>query len=360
MKIKSIIKQDRFIILLISFVLVTVFSTSSFLYPFNGWVDVNTIFTVGKSIFHGFVPYRDLIDQKGFILYLIFGLASLVSYTSFIGLYLIEIISCFFFLLLSCKILQLFNDRSGLYILPIMGLVIYGSYCFCLGGSAEELCLPMLSLQLYICLKTFLQNRCFTECESFILGISVSYIFWIKYTMVGLFVGLATYYVWFSVRRQYFKKMVKAILFFILGLMPITSIVFIYFAANHALDDMCQVYIYQNIFQYHSPGSSLGILNALVSNVTSIKSYVVMNPLYSLLLLLSLYYLLRRCKSIVRNVLIISFISLHLFIFIGIYQTYYPLALSVFLPFGMLEIVHIFRKHSSQINVFTRKITYIT
>lgn len=336
------------------------FSTSSFLYPFNGWVDVNTIFTVGKSIFHGFVPYRDLIDQKGFILYLIFGLASLVSYTSLTGLYLIEIISCYFFLFLSYKIMLLFDNRQCLFLLPVMGLIIYGSYCFCLGGSAEELCLPMLSLQLYICLKALVQNRSLTKSEAFVLGISFSYIFWIKYTMVGLFIGLAFYYVWFSVKRRYFNSLWKVVLFFIIGLIPIISIVLIYFVANHALDDMFNVYIYQNIFQYHSPGKSLGFFNALISNGVSIKSYVIMNPLYSLLLLLSLYFIIRRCKPNVRSLLIISLICLHFFIFIGIYQTYYPLALAVFLPFGLLEIGRMVGKYSFQWGLVLKKEVYIT
>ena len=36
---------------------------SSLLYVFNLWDDANSYFTVGKCIFRGFVPYRDLFDQ---------------------------------------------------------------------------------------------------------------------------------------------------------------------------------------------------------------------------------------------------------------------------------------------------------
>ena len=81
---------------LISFImavlLITFCSKSSFLFPFNDWVDTNCFFTVGKSVMKGLVPYRDLIEQKGPLLYFVHTAASLLSYRSFIGIYFIEIL----------------------------------------------------------------------------------------------------------------------------------------------------------------------------------------------------------------------------------------------------------------------------
>ena len=68
--------------------LMLICSRSSFLYAFNLWDDANSYFTVGKCIFRGFVPYRDLFDQKGIMLYFIYGLSSLISPTTFMGVYL--------------------------------------------------------------------------------------------------------------------------------------------------------------------------------------------------------------------------------------------------------------------------------
>ena len=56
-------------------------SRSSFLYPLNNWDDANSYFTMGKCMFRGFVPYRDLFDQKGILLYFIYGISSLISAT---------------------------------------------------------------------------------------------------------------------------------------------------------------------------------------------------------------------------------------------------------------------------------------
>ena len=56
-------RSELLLILLISVGVITLCSRSSFLYPLNNWDDANCFFTVGKSMFNGKVPYRDLIEQ---------------------------------------------------------------------------------------------------------------------------------------------------------------------------------------------------------------------------------------------------------------------------------------------------------
>ena len=87
-------RSDRFLwaafSLLVAFAVLTVCSKNSFLYPMNDWVDVNCFFTVGRGITHGLVPYRDLYDQKGPLLYFVYALAALVSEHGFLGVFVIE------------------------------------------------------------------------------------------------------------------------------------------------------------------------------------------------------------------------------------------------------------------------------
>ena len=61
-----------FFCFLLSFLLLMLCSKCSFLYPFNGWDDFNSFYTVGNSWAKGLIPYRDLFEQKGPLLYLIF------------------------------------------------------------------------------------------------------------------------------------------------------------------------------------------------------------------------------------------------------------------------------------------------
>ena len=100
------------VLLITAVVTITVFSKSSFLYPLNDWVDSNCFFTMGKGILHGKVPYRDLYDHKGPVLYFIHALAAMISSDSFLGVYFIEAAACFGFLFYSYKTLQLFTDNK--------------------------------------------------------------------------------------------------------------------------------------------------------------------------------------------------------------------------------------------------------
>lgn len=70
-------------LLLSAVLLITLCSKSSPLYPLNDWVDANCFFTVGKSMLHGLLPYRDLWEQKGPFLYMLHAVAAMISYRTF-------------------------------------------------------------------------------------------------------------------------------------------------------------------------------------------------------------------------------------------------------------------------------------
>ena len=95
----------------------------------------------------GLVPYRDLYDQKGIVIFSLYAIANLISTKSFIGGYILEIISAFFFLYITMKIAELFCDVKK-YTLPLSFIVagsVYSSASICHGGSAEELLMPLFS-----------------------------------------------------------------------------------------------------------------------------------------------------------------------------------------------------------------------
>jgi len=140
----------------LSTIFLLICTKSSPLYPFNDWVDANCIFTVGKGMMNGQVPYRDLYEQKGPFIYLIFGFAYLFSNMSFWGVFLFEVIS-FAILLFYCnKLALLFVDtKQSLILLPLITICILNLKSFSNGGSAEEFCLPLLAISLYYLLKYF-------------------------------------------------------------------------------------------------------------------------------------------------------------------------------------------------------------
>jgi len=120
---------------------VTICSKSSPIYPLNNWDDANCFFTVGKSIVNDLVMYRDIFEQKGPLLYFLYSISYWISPSTFLGVYFLELITGFFFLLISYKTLCFFTKPNAIFFIPIVGLVIYSSSSFYFGGSAEEICL---------------------------------------------------------------------------------------------------------------------------------------------------------------------------------------------------------------------------
>ena len=101
-------------------------SKSSPLYVLNDWMDANIFFTMGKSMFRGKVLYRDVFDHKGPVLYFLYGLASLIDYTGFTGVLVVEIIAfAFFFALRSAH--SGTAGRAGTA--PGLGRAARGGHC---------------------------------------------------------------------------------------------------------------------------------------------------------------------------------------------------------------------------------------
>ncbi|MDH6355503.1 hypothetical protein M2132_001848 [Dysgonomonas sp. PH5-45] len=57
-------------------------SRMSPLYDFNAWSDINVYFTIGKGWMNGLLPYRDLFDHKGPLIFLIYGIGYLIAFFS--------------------------------------------------------------------------------------------------------------------------------------------------------------------------------------------------------------------------------------------------------------------------------------
>lgn len=329
-------RRDVLCVMLLAFVAVTLFSTSSFLYPFNRWVDANCIFTVGKSIFCGKVPYRDLMDHKGFLLHLINGIGSLISFKSFFGVYIMELISGFMFLWACYKTLLLFADRKVLYLMPFLAFAVYGSPCFEQGASAEEFCLPLLSFSFYIGLRSVLHQKMLTLREAFLLGVLASCVFWIKYTLCGLYVGLGIGLSLFYIQNNWQKQILRSIGCFFVGLIPVSAAVIIYFAWNHALSDLWTVYFYDNLFNYTVVPGRYGVLGNLVKHELLGLKGIVWNPLMACMLIGSLIEIYLQKNKDLLTFSLICFLCMFVMLFVGIPMAYYPLPLAVGMPLSLL------------------------
>ncbi|RKM60689.1 hypothetical protein D6856_06440 [Butyrivibrio sp. XB500-5] len=280
-----------------AFVILLFTTRSSILFVCNNWDDANSYFTMGKGMMNGFVIYRDLYDQKGPFLYLLYGFAYLISKKSFFGVFIFEIIAATVFLYFAGKLIERKSSRNMAFVLvPVIGAAAYSSWSFYWGGAAEEFCLPLLMISLYYLDKLLCEeieeksrNRIFA-----VSGICAGVVAQVKYTMLGFF------FAWFIIAfaciwmKSGFGTSVKmAIRFVIFAVIPSIPWL-IYFLFTNSLDDWYRCYVYNNIFFYSQ---------------ASDENYSFLKKIYEITK--TLYWLIR--DSFSYFIWIITGIILHLF-----------------------------------------------
>lgn len=237
---------------LAAFGTLAVCSKSSFLYPMNDWVDVNCFFTVGRGILHGLVPYRDLYEQKGPLIYFLFALAGRISESSFLGVYLLEGICFAFFLYLGGRITETLSERKNAFwpSAALLAVLVPVTPAFSHGSSAEEFFLPALALGLFLVLKAMREDRPLTDGQGLALGLCAAAALWTKYTFCGLYAGLAlAVLIWYPFTGKA-RRLPRLILFFLLGCLALSAAVVLWFALRGALGDLWQAYFVNNLSRY--------------------------------------------------------------------------------------------------------------
>ncbi len=278
-------RGERLFLLLIAGCVITVCSKSSPLYPFNDWVDANCFLTVGKSMLRGQVLYRDIYEQKGVLLYALHSLASLISFRSFLGVWLLEIAAAYGFLFYFYKAARLFASRRCLWLTPLLAGMLYSMRSFCHGDSAEELCLPLLMFALYTGMRALRSETELTRREWFFIGLTSGCVLWIKFSLLGFYPGWVLVLLWDMLRKKHWRSLADMMAFLLLGIAAVTLPVLGYFALHGALGDLFQSYFYNNLFLY-SRDPSLFQLRRNVGRGLYNSTFLYLSILFSLVWLI--------------------------------------------------------------------------
>lgn len=316
---------------LASFSVLAVCSKSSFLYPMNDWVDVNCFFTVGRGILHGLVPYRDLCEQKGPLIYFLFALAARISESSFLGVYLLEGLCFSFFLYLSGRTAEILSDRKHVFgpTVAALAVLIPVTPAFSHGSSAEEFFLPVLALSLLTVLKAMHEETLLTNRQCFVLGLCAAAALWTKYTFCGLLAGLAPVVLLRYLLTGKARRLPGLAAFSLLGFLALSAAVAGWFALKGALPDLWQAYFVNNLTRY-SANIQGGHYPAPLPNLLN-------NPGWSVPGLLGLFLLAARIRKNRWEAPAAWAGAVCLFVFTywnGRRYPYYALVLAVFAPLG--------------------------
>lgn len=332
-------------IFILAFIIITIASKNSFLYRFNDWWDANAFMSVGKSMLEGLVPYRDLFEQKGPVLYLIYAISSLISRTTFIGVYFLEIISLMITLLFANKIIKLFLEDKNY---NFLGLIIFGFSTIFLktfghGGSAEEFTMPLFMISLYY-FTNYLKKANYQIPKRIILlnGIIAGIVLWIKYSLLGFWFIFEASLFFINFMQKKYKEAFMSAIIFLSGMVISTLPWLIYFGINHAISDLVNVYFLVNMAAYASNNNI--VMKLLIAIGLSFYNLLT-NPIYFLFILVPLVTLFVKKvdwgKKNANLILVIAILFTGLGTYIGgTSYFYYGYILTSFNIIGVLFILH--------------------
>lgn len=345
--------------LLTSFFTLSVCSKTSFLYPVQDWCDANCFFTTGKSMANGLVLYKDIFEQKGILLYILHSIGYLISNTSFIGVFFIQVIFFTVFLVFAYKTSRLFTSKViSLIILPVLSVVLLTSNGYADGDSAEEFCLPFLAVGLFTLLKYFSgpHYKRIPLHIMFINGILAAAVLWIKYTILGFWIGFIIITILMCRNHNDKTYSIKCLGMFTLGGLALSSIFFAYFIATNSVYDMFETYFLINIFVYNYHPENGNIFMNLVNIFFQMLLGIVQSPAISLFSIFGIImFSISKIGTYIFNktfkscLLLLFFLTLF-FIYIGNCSwPYYYLATSVFTILGLVACPDLLATLSSNI-----------
>lgn len=258
---------------------VTLFSKNSPLYPFNDWVDAQCFYTMGNALLHGKVLYRNIYEQKGPLLYMLYAVSCLGK-NPFIGIWLLEIAGCWWFLVNSYRSMSLYSDsHNTMWVMPILAFAVYSTSHFSHGGSCEELCLAALSYCGWLGLRILKTGKLPRWWACLLIGISSGCVLWIKFNLLGFYVGWILAIAPILLKRGQGKSLFSMIGLIALGVCAVSAPIMLFFLRCNSLTDMLTAYFYNNIFVYRTTASRSSLFQ-LVKGI-----FIVLRPWHYLPLL---------------------------------------------------------------------------
>jgi len=353
----SFYHRDVLISLLLAFLVITVCSCFSPLYATNTWCSPACYHTVGKSFWNGLLPYRDLYEHKGPLVYALYSVATLISYKSFFGMYVLSLPFAFCFFHYSLKTLRVLTNRPIASWFIVVGTGVYCTTSYFCGGSVEELLLPFLAFALYVIVKYVksVDNPCedapstpgLKRTVSFLprrlfLGMGMAVVLWSKFNILAFYIAIILFFLVYTIRIHRFHDFLKAVLPVTIGFLSVTFPLCLFYSLNGAFDDMMRVYFHDNLFLYMEPSDVLKAGGSTAHPITLFFTVMGMhirdNSMFFISALIAWIWL-RRKHIHVSWLFLSAFVLTALSVFIKPdYYKYYSFILAVFVPFCVLPL----------------------
>ncbi|MDT2459915.1 prepilin-type cleavage/methylation protein [Enterococcus avium] len=192
----------------------------------------------GKGISDGLIPYKDMLDHKGPILFIIQYLAVLAGFGNFsLGIWLIEclfFLGTLFFLYKTCYLCindKLISAVSVTFLTPLFIL------CYDGGNYSEEFALLFISISLYFFCKIFFKRRV-SRVEYLLIGFLGAATFFIRLNMISLWVVFCLFLVYINLKDKNKKLLFQQVKYIFLGGITLTILIIAISLFQNNLEEM--------------------------------------------------------------------------------------------------------------------------
>lgn len=255
--------------------------------PFNSAVpgtDSSVFLYIGKAMHNGTIPYKELFDHKGILLYFIEYFGYLIGFGNQVGVWIIELINLFITTLIFFKTANLFSKSRIICYLASYIVLHLSSITFLVnegGNFTEEYALPWISISLYIVIKFFITKE-YKKRSIVLLGISFAVVFFLRVNMVGLWGALIIALSIYLLKSKRIADFFKCALLFLVGLILVILPIIIYLVLTDSFKYMIDYYFVFNLL-YTASHSRKGIITFFFKCITfaGISSFFIV---YSLLM----------------------------------------------------------------------------
>lgn len=224
-------------------------------------IDSSIFIYIGESMKNGKIPYKDIFDHKGILLYII-EFISITIFNGKIGIWILELIFMYINFLIIWKTVKLFSTNNMLAFFTIIISFIPFKIFYQEGNLVEEWALPFIFMILYMSLKYLKEKRTENIIDWWMwtaIGFATGAILWLRPNMIIVtivFIGIIG--IDLLIKKQ-LKNIFKCVLYFISGILIISMPIFIYLICNNAFKHCINSYLLFN-FSYVGDKGNVGTI----------------------------------------------------------------------------------------------------
>lgn len=248
-----------FCLLFITFLICMLSPLDIFTFNAASWTDSSVFKYIGWQMAEGQIPYLDMFDHKGLLIYFINYIGYIISPHR--GVWFIEFIFMFITVLFAYKIARKFASKPISMLIVLIALAPIYDY-FEGGNFTEEYAFPFQMIALYIFIDFFKNpykymsrgdnykskvNFKFFNILVFINGICMGCVLFLRPNMISIWIVFCLMVLIYCILKKYYLELLKFFISFFTGLLIVIIPMIIYLVLNGAFMAFIDDYILFNM-----------------------------------------------------------------------------------------------------------------